>query len=70
MKYFSNFESSNIYKIGYEPSTSTLEVEFQDRSVYQYFDVPEQIWQGFKAADSKGKFLHYNVKGNFRYSRV
>jgi hypothetical protein len=70
MEYFKNFESSNIYKIGYELSTYTLEVEFQNRSVYQYFDVPEQIWKQFKIAESKGKFLHDSIKGSYRYSRV
>lgn len=70
MEYYSNFESSNIYQIGYESSTSTLEVEFKNRRVYQYFDVPEQIWKQFKMAESKGQFLHYNIKGNYRYSRV
>lgn len=36
--------SSNIASIGYDPSSLTLEVEFTDGSIYQYFDVPEAVY--------------------------
>jgi hypothetical protein len=35
--------SSNVASIGYEPATTTLEIEFKDGSVYQYFDVPAAV---------------------------
>ena len=70
MEIVNNFESSNISEIRYESSTSTLEVEFQNGGNYQYFDVPEHIWEAFKAADSKGQFLSQNIKGQYRYSKV
>lgn len=62
--------SSNIASIGYDENTSTLEIEFLDNSIYQYFDVPQQIYKGLMQADSHGKFLAQNIKGVFRYSRV
>lgn len=37
--------SSNIGSIGYELETMTLEVEFSNGSVYQYYDVPEAVFQ-------------------------
>ncbi len=70
MEYNSAFESSNVSKIGYEPTNSTLEVEFKNGGTYHYYDVPEHIWEAFKAADSKGMFIHQNLKGQFRYSKV
>lgn len=60
--------SSNIREIGYEGQT--LEIEFLDGSVYQYFDVPAHIYQELMAADSHGKYLAANIKGVYRYSRV
>jgi hypothetical protein len=62
--------SSNIASIGYDAKTLTLEVEFRDGSIYQYFDVPETVYQEFMRASSKGRFLHANIKGNYRYARV
>ena len=70
MEYFTAFDSSNVIKIGYEKDNSTLEVEFKNGGTYQYYDVPEQIWEAFKAADSKGQFIHQNLKGQYRYSKV
>lgn len=62
-------DSSNVVSIGYEPTTATLEVEFYNGSIYQYFDVPEAIFQDFMNAPSKGKYLT-TIKGHFRYARV
>jgi hypothetical protein len=62
--------SSNIASIGYDENTSTLEIEFLNNSIYQYFDVPQQIYQGLIQADSHGQFLAQNIKGVYRYSKV
>jgi hypothetical protein len=62
--------SSSIVSIGYDPGTLTLEVEFTGGSVYQYFGVPETVYQEFIRASSKGQFLHANIKDNYRYTRM
>jgi hypothetical protein len=48
----------------------TLEVEFQDGAVYQYFDVPAHVHEAFLNAASIGAFLAREIKGRFRYARV
>ncbi|RTY89527.1 DUF87 domain-containing protein [Flavobacterium sp. GSN2] len=63
-------KSSNIDSIGYDENTSTLEIEFLNNSIYQYFDVPQHIYQGLMQADSQGQFLAQNIKGVYRYSKV
>jgi hypothetical protein len=63
-------DSSNIASIGHDTESETLEIEFNNGSIYQYFDVPEQVYDDMMMADSKGRFLHLNIKGNFRYSKV
>ena len=70
MEHFTSFQSSNIARISYESANSTLEVEFHNGSIYQYFDVPEHIWEHFKQAESMGRFIHENLKGQYRYARV
>lgn len=65
-----NVTSSNISSIGYDAESQTLEIEFLNGAIYQYFDVPEQVHAELMAADSVGAFLARNIKGSFRYSRV
>jgi DNA helicase HerA-like ATPase len=62
--------SSNVVSVGYDPKTLTLEVEFLDGALYQYFDVPEIEADGLVGADSVGKYLNDNIKGRYRYARV
>ena len=63
-------ESSNIAAIGYDEKFETLEVEFLNGAVYQYFDVPKQIYDGLMSASSHGQYLNQNIKGSYRYSKV
>lgn len=62
--------SSNIAEIGYDENSRTLEILFNSGSVYQYFDVPPQIYAELMQAGSIGQYLNANIKGNFRYARV
>lgn len=61
--------STNVATAGYDSVTMTLEVEFLNGNVYQYFDVPEVIFQEFKNAPSPGQYLNANIKGAYRFAR-
>lgn len=63
-------QSSNIASIGYDQASQTLEVEFLNGGVYQYFGVPLNIYQGIMAASSHGEYLAQHIKGRYRYSKV
>lgn len=76
-----NVSSSNIASIGYDSDRRVLEVEFLNRSggyqefcvssVYQYFSVPENLYNGLMRADSHGSYFDsYIKKGGFRYQRI
>ena len=62
--------SSNVFSIGYDPQYSTLEVEFTSAEIYQYFNVPEHLYQGLMAAPSKGQFLNDYIKFSYRYQKI
>lgn len=63
--------SSNIASIGYDPDNLILEIEFLSGTVYQYYGVPQNIYDGLMAADSHGKFLDvYIKKGGYRYTQI
>lgn len=67
--YRKNVESSNIKSIGYEDET--LEVEFLNGSIYQYYNVPKDLFDGIMNADSHGKYLNeYIKKAHYRYSPI
>lgn len=62
--------SSNIASVGHDAATSTLEVEFLSGSLYQYFDVPETVFQELVTASSVGSFLAREIKGQYRYAQL
>lgn len=62
--------SSNVASIGYDADSSTLEIEFHNGSVYQYFDVGQRLYDELKNSDSIGAFLAANIKGTYRFSKV
>ena len=62
--------SSNIAAVGYAEDCQTLQVEFNNGTRYQYFDVPEQVFVELKEAGSPGGYLVSNIKGVYRFSRV
>lgn len=62
-------ESSNVTRFRYEETAQILTVEFNNGSCYDYYDVPDHIFEGMKQADSKGKYLNAEIKGHYRYER-
>ena len=42
---------------GYDPRKQILTVVFRDGTWWNYYDVPQDLWDGFRAAESKGQYL-------------
>jgi KTSC domain len=62
--------SSNLNSVGYNPSQTILEIEFNNGAVYQYFDVPQNVYASLMGASSHGKYFHANIQNNYRCTRV
>lgn len=62
--------STNVAEVGFDANSRILEVQFKTGAVYQYFDVPQQIYDELRRASSIGGFINSNVKGHYRYARV
>jgi KTSC domain len=60
-------ESTVIEAIGY---SRVLEIRFESGQVYQYYDVPDDIFDAMLDAPSKGKFFNQNIRGRFRYREI
>ena len=62
--------SSNIASIGYDEPSQTLEVEFSNGMIYQYYNVGSALYDQLMLAPSKGQFLNFNIRTAYPYSRV
>ena len=63
-------ESSNLASIGYDAANEILEVEFNHGGVYQYFDVPENVYEELMNADSHGRYFVHNIKDEYEYEKM
>ena len=63
-------ESSNIARFAYDVAGNILVVEFLKGGTYNYYDVPEIVFEQMQAAPSKGQFLARNIKGVYRYAKI
>jgi hypothetical protein len=62
--------STDICSIGYDADSQILEIEFNSGGIYQYSDVPSGEYDGIMAADSKGKYLHANIKNRYSFVKL
>jgi KTSC domain-containing protein len=62
--------SSSISQVGFEAASNTLEIVFTDGRAYQYFDVPENVYQALVNAASVGQYFHREIRGTYRFARV
>lgn len=61
-------ESSSLGQVGYNPESKTLRVLFRKTgAVYDYSDVPAEVFDGLMQAESKGRYLVENVKGHYPF---
>ena len=63
-------QSSNVAEVGYDQDALVMEVLFHSGSVYQYFDVPQMLFQEMLQSDSIGGFLNEHIKGSYRYVKL
>ena len=62
--------SSNIDSVGYDKPSSTLYVSFLSSGLYKYANVPEDVFEGFKAAKSKGSYFAKVIRPNYKGEKV
>ncbi|WP_439835328.1 KTSC domain-containing protein [Aeromonas enteropelogenes] len=62
--------SSNVASVGYDHISLTLEIEFHNGGIYQYYDVPEDIYSALMNAGSIGSFFSYNIRNHYPTQRI
>jgi hypothetical protein len=60
--------SSVVAKIIY--NRPTLTIVYTSGAVYEYVDVPEEVYLAMKAASSKGTFLNKQIKDKYAFRKM
>ena len=63
-----NVFSSNINKIGYEPDTKTLMVEFSSGKTARYANVPPDVAKRVGGAASIGTAFNEHIRGKYEHA--
>jgi hypothetical protein len=62
--------SSALTNVSYDPKSGVLEVRFVTGRVYQYLNVPEDVFEKLMRAESKGIFFNAHIRGHYRYHEL
>lgn len=60
--------STNITSIDYD--NERLIVGFRSGAVYEYYGVPEKVYENFIAATSKGQYHAAFIRDVYQYKRI
>ena len=62
--------SSVVSAIKYDAKTATLRVIYVSGMVYDYKEVPQEIYTEMKTSKSKGIYLNHNIKGHYPFEKI
>ena len=62
--------SKEITQVGYQERSETLEIKFEHGGVYQFFNVPADVFDGLMNAASKEGYYQLKIGKRFPCSRV
>lgn len=61
--------SSVISKYYYKPELRILTIVYISGAVYDYLDVPQEVFDEFRSAYSKGVYLNAEIKQRFGFNK-
>lgn len=64
------YKSSNIKEGVYNTVDKTLRVTFNNGIVYEYTNVPHEVFAALNLADSQGSYFNKNIKTGFLYKKL
>lgn len=63
-------ESTSLASVAYNAEHGLLQIQFRDRTTYQYSSVPENIHEALLRAPSKGTYFNRFIRGKFPHVRI
>jgi hypothetical protein len=64
------YDSSNIKGAKYDTDTKSLAITFGSGSIYEYANVPHEVFSAFDNAESQGKYFNGNIGKKYSYKKV
>ena len=58
-----NVNEPRTLAAGYDKKNFILTIQFRDGTLYNYYDVPPDIWREFRVAPSKGGYMQRDLDG-------
>jgi hypothetical protein len=62
--------STNLRSVGYDSTSQILEIEFHSGGIYQYLNVPSNVYSSLLSAGSKGSYFHSFIKDRYQYRKI
>lgn len=62
--------SGKLRAIGYDSSTRTLQVEFDDGAVMQYLSVPQETYRRLDSSGSMWSYFRDNIEDEYTAKRI
>ena len=65
-----HFKSSILSLADYDEATQSLTLHLRTGAVYQYTDVPPEVYRDFTRAESAGQFFQKAIRSQFQGVKV
>lgn len=63
-------KSTTMRSVGYQRGRRILEIEFQSGTVYQYLEVPQEVYGRLARAESKGQYFNDEIRDSYECVRM
>jgi hypothetical protein len=63
-------KSSNLKFASYETFTKILTITFNNESIYEYYNVPWEIFARLRSTESQGKYFNTEIARNYKYKKI
>lgn len=63
-------KSSNVSQVGYDENKKVLRVFFLSGGIYDYLDVPREVFDTVVNAKSVGKTINSVIKSNYEFRKI
>lgn len=69
-KIICEIESSNLVRTEYNTETKKLITEFKNGAIYEYDELPHDVYAKFRLSESQGKFFNSNISKKYKYKKI
>ena len=69
-KIICEIESSNLVKTEYDSDNQSLIATFKNGIMYEYEEVPHEVYAEFRLSESQGKYFNSKISKVYKYKKL